>query len=88
MKKDRNCGSYPVYPQMVPNFGGPVMPGQVIPMPQQTPYMTGSNVSNNSNEISMLNNRINNLEQRVTNLENMVKPYSSNNYNTSNYQMM
>ena len=35
MKKDRDCGgmAYPVYPQMVPNYGGMVMPGQMIPMP-------------------------------------------------------
>ena len=35
VKKDRDCGgmAYPVYPQMVPNYGGMVMPGQMIPMP-------------------------------------------------------
>ena len=34
MKKDRDCGmAYPIYPNMVPNFGGVLMPGQMVPMP-------------------------------------------------------
>ena len=46
VKKDRDCGgmAYPVYPQMVPNFGGMVMPGQMIPMPNMNMGMsTGMN---------------------------------------------
>ena len=31
MKKDRNAGAMPVYPGMIPNYGGMVMPGQMIP---------------------------------------------------------
>ena len=29
MKKDRNAGMMPMYPGMVPNYGGMVLPGQV-----------------------------------------------------------
>ncbi len=40
------------------------------------------------NMISDLNNKINNLEQRVNAIENVINKSYSNNYNTSNYQMM
>ena len=40
MKKERDCGmAYPVYPQMVPNFGGMMMPGQMIPMPNNMGHL-------------------------------------------------
>ena len=96
MKKDRDCGgmAYPVYPQMVPNYGGMVMPGQMIPMPSSM-NMGMSNVpltsvqsTINSNDLSALTNQVNNLEQRVTRLENTVNKNNYNNYNSSNYQMM
>ncbi len=97
MKKDRDCGgmAYPVYPQMVPNFGGMVMPGQMIPVPGGNMNMGMSNVpltsvqsTINSNDLSALSNQVNNLEQRVTRLENTVNNSNYSNYNTSNYQMM
>ena len=97
VKKDRDCGgmAYPVYPQMVPNFGGMVMPGQMIPVPGGNMNMGMSNVpltsvqsTINSNDLSALSNQVNNLEQRVTRLENTVNNSNYSNYNTSNYQMM
>lgn len=96
VKKDRDCGgmAYPVYPQMVPNFGGMVMPGQMIPVPGGNMNMGMSNVpltsvqsTINSNDLSALSNQISNLEQRVTKLENIINS-SNYNYNSSNYQMM
>lgn len=92
MKKDRNCGmGYPVYPGMMPNYGGMMMPGQVIPMPNSGMFSNvplASVQSNiNSNDLSELSNQVNNLESRVSRLENMVKN-NYGNYNASNYQMM
>lgn len=93
VKKDRDCGmGYPVYPQMVPNYGGMVMPGQMIPMPNSMGMtnvpLTSVQSTINSNDLSALTNQVNNLEQRVTRLENTVNKNSYNNYNSSNYQMM
>ena len=94
MKKDRDCMgmSYPVYPQMVPNFGGMVMPGQMIPMPgnigMSNVPLNSVQSTINSNDLSALTNQISNLEQRVTVLENKVNKNNYNNYNSSNYQMM
>lgn len=94
MKKDRDCGgmAYPVYPQMVPNFGGMVMPGQIIPMPGNMGMgnvpLTSVQSTINSNDLSALSNQISNLEQRVTRLENTINKTNYNNYNSSNYQMM
>lgn len=99
MSKDRNCGGntpYPIYP-MYGNMQG--MPGPLpmngvnmpmpIPMGMPTPVMnTTSTPSYTASEINTLSNQVNNLEQRVSNLENMVKQALSNNYNTSNYQIM
>jgi hypothetical protein len=86
MKKDRNCGmGIPVYP---------VMPGMAMPMPMGSPMMGNMpnyNMSNSTleNQIQNLNNQINSLEQRVNSLETLVnQSVYSNNYNTSNYQMM
>ncbi len=90
MKKERDCGgmAYPVYPQMVPNFGGMIMPGQMIPMPNNMNVpLTSVQSTINSNDLSALSNEISNLEQRVTRLENTINK-SYNNYNSSNYQMM
>ena len=97
VKKDRDCGgmAYPVYPQMVPNFGGMVMPGQMIPMPNNNMGVGMTNVpltsvqsTINSNDLTNLTNQVNNLEQRVTRLENTVNKTNYNNYNSSNYPMM
>lgn len=94
MKKDRDCGgmAYPVYPQMVPNFGGMVMPGQMIPMPGNMGMgnvpLTSVQSTINSNDLGALSNQISNLEQRVTRLENTINKTNYNNYNSSNYQMM
>ena len=83
MKKDRNAGMTPMYPGMVPNYGGMVLPGQVIPMPyyQEQGCM-------GDNQINSLMTKVNNLEQRVTRLENTVQGTNGSNYNSSNYQMM
>lgn len=82
MKKDRDCNmAYPVYPQMIPNYGGMVMPGQMIPMPGASGNFIGTDLSN-------INNQINSLEQRITRLENMISKNNYNTYNSSNYQMM
>lgn len=100
MKKDRNCGGYPIYPQMVPSFGGMVMPGQMIPMQggmiNYPNYgmmsVPGSSTTQNNygtSDLSNLTNQVNSLEQRVNRLENLVSNGTySNNYNSSNYQMM
>lgn len=94
MKKDRDCGgmAYPVYPGMVPNFGGMVMPGQMIPMPGNMGMtnvpLTSVQSTINSNDLTNLTNQVNNLESRVSRLENMVNKNNYGNYNTSNYQMM
>ena len=96
VKKDRNCGemAYPIYPQMVPSYGGMVMPGQMIPMPggmnmgMTNVPLTSVQSTINSNDLSALSNQVSNLEQRVTRLENTVNKNNYNNYNTSNYQMM
>lgn len=93
MKKDRNCGMGGV--GMMPNYGA-VMPGSVVPMPGVINYpnysMSGIPSNSNSfgmNDISSLTNQVNSLEQRVNRLENLVNNGSfSNNYNSSNYQMM
>ncbi len=93
MKKERDCGmAYPVYPQMVPNFGGMMMPGQMIPMPNNMGMtnvpLTSVQSAINSNDLSAISNQISNLENRVTRLENIVNKGNYNNYNSSNYQMM
>ena len=95
MKEDRNCGNYPVYPTM---YGG-VMPGPLpisgvnmpMPMPMGMPTETYGSISSfNYGSDNALANQLNSLEQRVTKLENMINgsTYSSNSYNTTNYQMM
>lgn len=90
MKKDRNCGAvpYPIYP----------MPGMVMPnmMPNMGPMPANFNqgIQNQmpqggtglEQQVNMLNNQINNLEKRVSNLEGLVG--NTNNYNTSNFQMI
>ena len=91
VKKDRDCGmAYPIYPNMVPNFGGVLMPGQMVPMPNMgmtNVPLTSVQSTINSNDLSDLSNQISNLEQRVTKLENIINS-SNYNYNSSNYQMM
>lgn len=101
MKKDRNCGGnatpYPVYPMYggMQGMPGPIpMTGVNMPMPLPMPAPTWTtqgtttNQSFTNSEINTLSNQINSLEQRVSNLENMVNKAYSNNYNTSNFQMM
>ncbi len=86
MKKDRNCGNYPVY-GMVPAMA---MPGAGMPIPFAAMSPMNSNTNYTSSDITTINNRLNSLEQRVNNLERMYSGnYStSSNYNSSNYQMM
>ena len=85
LKKDRNCGMNPVmYSGAIP-MGG--MPGPLpMPMPMNTPYINEINYGNQ--DLSSIQNQIATLERRVTNLENVVNGSYSNNYNSSNYQMM
>lgn len=85
MKKDRDCNMpYPVYPpyqgmNMVPNMGVPY--GMPI-MNYQPSYNTPNSIDQQINNIEQ---KINNIERRIEQLENM---YSTNKYNSSNYQMM
>lgn len=79
LKKDRNCMGYPIYP----NMGGMPMP---LPMyPNMTEYYGNNNEYNDLNQIM---NKLNNLEQRIATLEDMMNKNYTNNYNTTNYQMM
>ena len=86
LKKERNCGGYPIYP----NMGGMPMPIYPNMMPGMMPLSMYN--TDMGNDLSSLNSKINNLEQRVTALESSLnKTYSNSyntNYNTSNYQMM
>jgi len=97
MKKDRNCGAtpYPVYPPyqgmgMFPAYGMQPM----MPMNMMGGYPNTGSVSSNTVEqqLNTLQQQINSLENRVSTLENMLNNSNSvlysNNYNTSNYQMM
>ena len=90
MKKDRNCGMA-IYPSMVPNYGGALMPGQMIPFPggsYNNPY-TMNTQNSFENDLSIVNSQINSLEQRISRLENMINGSGySTNYNSNNYQMM
>ena len=98
MKEERNCGSYPVYPNYYGGMPGPLpMNGVGMPMPMPigtpTPYtnMTSfDSVSYGNYDNSSLSQQISSLEQRISNLENMLNnsSYSSTSYNTTNYQMM
>jgi len=64
----------------------PMMYGGAVPMPMP---MQNTFTNNMDNQINNLSNQVSNLEQRVSSLENLVnKGIYSNNYNTSNYQMM
>lgn len=94
MKKDRNCNM-----GIMPNYGGIIMPGGPMPMPGVMNYpMSGmtnvpgeQTILNNygSSDTQNLTNKINSLEQRINRLENLVNNGTfSNNYNSSNYQMM
>ena len=96
MKKDRNCNDgmtpYPIYQpnMMIPM--GPNMIGPNMMMPSNSSYnynvpnyQTGS--STIEQQLNNLNSQINLLEKRVNNLENLIGNYS-NQYNTSNYQVM
>jgi len=102
MKKDRNCGGnatpYPVYPQMqqgmvpvmppmmVPPIQQPIMPNQGMMMSPTMPNTYGNSLET---QVNTLNNQVNSLERRVAALESLVgNPNYSNNYNTSNFQMM
>lgn len=88
VKKDRNCGNYPIYGMM------PTMPVTGVQMPMPMPIGTPSYNTNSSytvsSDLSNINSRLNSLEQRVNNLEKMYSSSysSSSNYNSSNYQMM
>ncbi len=73
MKSKRNCPMAYGMPMMMP----PMMMQPYNQMPTYTGQM-------NDNDTDIVN-RLNNLEKRVSALENM---YGTNNYNSSNYQML
>lgn len=80
MKKDRNCGNFPVYPQMAPLYGVPYgMPSYGMPL------MENNYISESQNSLT---SQINSLEKRITSLENAINKNIYSNYSTSNYQMM
>lgn len=89
-------GGVPMQGMPMQGVAGPVPIAGVempmpMPMPAPTPIMSGNMTSSPSyttSEINTLSQQVNSLEQRVSNLENMVSKSYSNNYNTSNYQMM
>ena len=93
MKKERNCmNPYPVYTpyQGIP-FQYPM--NQVSPFQNynQMPTPSYLNESNNSiqDQINNLSEQVNLLDKRLTNLETTItKNTTSNNYSSSNYQMM
>ena len=87
VKKDRNCGMNPImYSGMIPmnNLPGPLP----MPMNMQAPNPYINEINYNNQDYSSLQSQIAALENRVSNLENIVNNSYSNNYNSSNYQMM
>lgn len=94
MKKDRNCGNYPVYPQMVPYFGD-MGAFEMAPQAGMMSYPNYGMINPGSFQNvygqteNSITNKLNSLEQRVNRLEKIVNNGNySNNYNSSNYQMM
>ena len=94
MKKDRNCGSpYPIYPAYQ---GMPYMPNMPMmgPVPfgsmtEQVPNTGGSTSSTTNQTFNNLQEQINLLDKRITNLESMMNTNTmTNQYSSSNYQMM
>lgn len=89
-------GAMPIQGMPMQGMAGPIpIAGVEMPMPMPmaapTPIMNNSITSSpnyTTSEINTLSQQVNSLEQRVSNLENMVSKSYSNNYNTSNYQMM
>ena len=84
MKKDRNCNMGPM-----PIYGNIPAAGNMMPIPGMINYpitgMTNIPVDNTSD----ITNQINELKNRVTRLENIINNGAySNNYNSTNYQMM
>jgi hypothetical protein len=80
MRKERNCGMYPMYQ------------GGMMPM-MPTPAPIGPYMNNNGTIDQQLNNlqeQINNLDSRLTKLENAkINTTTYNNkYNDSNYYML
>ena len=91
VKENRNCGNYPVYPNYYGNMPGPIGVNMPMPMPIGMPTEIYGNMNGfNSGDSNSLANQLNSLERRITKLENMINgsTYSSNSYNTTNYQMM
>lgn len=95
MKKDnRDCSvPYPIYPPYQGIVSPMGMPGPMPIMNYQTSIPTNfqsssasSTMNNIDQQFNNIEQEINNLDRRISNLENMYN--SSNNYNSSNYQMM
>ena len=97
MKKDRNCGNYPIYQ---PNMMNPMMPNMMVPptmMPSMgNPMMPSAQAGScpmSSGNTDSLTQQVNSLERRVSRLENLVNGtnnsvnYASK-YSDSNYHMM
>lgn len=96
MKKDRDCNAnqapypiYPAYPMGYPyqNMGmqQPMM-NFATPNYNQNMNMQGFNQGTIEQQISNLSSQVNSLERRVSNLESLIG--NTNQYNTSNYQVM
>ncbi len=84
MKQDnRNCAvPYPIYP---PYQGMGMMPYNSMPYP--IPFTSNPNMNNNFNDqINSINEQLNSLDKRVAKLEN--DNLNTNNYSSSNYQIM
>lgn len=93
MKKDRNC-NMAVYPNMIPNFTGPMpvpmgMESQMMPSMMTAPTTTNTQNNYGLSDLGRLSREINSLEQRINRLEAIVNGSNySTNYNSTNYQMM
>ena len=103
MKKERDCNAnqapypiYPPYPVGMPyqNMGmqQPIMPQPIMQQPIAFPNYNQNmntqafNQGTLEQQLSNLSSQVNSLERRVSNLENIVG--NTNQYNTSNYQIM
>jgi hypothetical protein len=87
-KENRNVVPYQIYP---PYQGiNPMMPG--VPVMNMMPYYSNgtTSCSKDSSSLEDLKEDIDNLKKRVNYLENILLNNSnySNNYNSSNYQVM
>lgn len=79
---NRDCmnsfsGSYPVYPM-------PYMPMNQAPIIPMNQNMNQMPINNQNSDLASIKNELSKLDRRITNIENML----SNNYNSSNFQVI